>query len=57
VTTRFPRDSAARYAREADFGDWSERLEIVGLDLRHTPSVERLPGAARDASRPRFIVN
>ncbi|MGH8032375.1 MAG: SDR family NAD(P)-dependent oxidoreductase [Luteimonas sp.] len=40
VTTRFPRDCAARYAQEADFGDWSERLEIFGLDLRHTPSVE-----------------
>jgi NAD(P)-dependent dehydrogenase (short-subunit alcohol dehydrogenase family) len=40
VTTRFPRDSAARYAREPDFGDWSDRLEIFGLDLRHTPSVE-----------------
>jgi NAD(P)-dependent dehydrogenase (short-subunit alcohol dehydrogenase family) len=40
VTTRFPRDSAARYAREADFGDWGHRLEIFGLDLRHTPSVE-----------------
>jgi NAD(P)-dependent dehydrogenase (short-subunit alcohol dehydrogenase family) len=40
VTTRFPRDSAARYAAEADFGDWGHRLEIYGLDLRHTPSVE-----------------
>jgi hypothetical protein len=40
VTTRFPRDAAARYAREADFADWRARLEIVGLDLRHTPSVE-----------------
>jgi NAD(P)-dependent dehydrogenase (short-subunit alcohol dehydrogenase family) len=40
VTTRFPRDSAARYAREHDFGEWSDRLEIYGLDLRHTPSVE-----------------
>jgi NAD(P)-dependent dehydrogenase (short-subunit alcohol dehydrogenase family) len=40
VTTRFPRDSAARYAREPDFADWAERLEIFGLDLRHTPSVE-----------------
>ncbi|HUQ98786.1 MAG TPA: SDR family oxidoreductase [Gemmatimonadaceae bacterium] len=40
VTTRFPRDSAARYAREQDFGEWSDRLEIYGLDLRHTPSVE-----------------
>jgi len=40
VTTRFPRDSAARYAREPDFEEWSGRLEIYGLDLRHTPSVE-----------------
>jgi NAD(P)-dependent dehydrogenase (short-subunit alcohol dehydrogenase family) len=40
VTTRFPRDSAARYAREPDFVQWAHRLEIFGLDLRHTPSVE-----------------
>jgi NAD(P)-dependent dehydrogenase (short-subunit alcohol dehydrogenase family) len=40
VTTRFPADAAARYAREADAAAWSDRLEIVGLDLRHTPSVE-----------------
>ena len=40
VTTRFPRDSATRYAQEPDFSEWSERLEIFGLDLRHTPSVE-----------------
>ncbi len=40
VTTRFPRDSAARYLREPDFAEWGHRLEIFGLDLRHTPSVE-----------------
>jgi len=40
VTTRFPRDSAQRYAQEADFEEWGDRLEIFGLDLRHTPSVE-----------------
>jgi NAD(P)-dependent dehydrogenase (short-subunit alcohol dehydrogenase family) len=40
VTTRFPRDSAARYAREPDFAEWAGRLEIYGLDLRHAPSVE-----------------
>jgi NAD(P)-dependent dehydrogenase (short-subunit alcohol dehydrogenase family) len=40
VTTRFPRDSASRYAAEPDFAEWSGRLEIFGLDLRHTPSVE-----------------
>lgn len=40
ATTRFPVDSALRYAREKDFGQWSKRLHIYGLDLRHTPSVE-----------------
>ena len=40
VTTRFPRDSAARYAQEPDFGEWGDRLTVFGLDLRHTPSVE-----------------
>ena len=40
VCTRFPRDSAMRYSQEADFKDWGHRLEIFGLDLRHTPSVE-----------------
>jgi len=40
VCTRFPRDSAMRYAAEPDFKDWGHRLEIFGLDLRHTPSVE-----------------
>jgi NAD(P)-dependent dehydrogenase (short-subunit alcohol dehydrogenase family) len=58
VTTRFPRDAAARYVAEPDFGDWGHRLEIEGLDLRHTPSVEAF---CRDlvATRDRldFIVN
>ncbi|HET6437909.1 MAG TPA: SDR family NAD(P)-dependent oxidoreductase [Anaeromyxobacter sp.] len=40
--TRFPRDAAARYAREPDFATWRDRLSIQGIDLRHTPSVERL---------------
>jgi NAD(P)-dependent dehydrogenase (short-subunit alcohol dehydrogenase family) len=42
VTTRFPRDAALRYASEDDFPAWRDRLEIFGLDLRHTPSVEAL---------------
>lgn len=40
VTTRFPRDAATRFAEEQDADEWSDRLEIFGLDLRHTPSVE-----------------
>jgi len=58
VTTRFPRNSAERYAQEPDFGEWGHRLEIYGLDLRHIPSVEAF---CRDmnATRERldFIIN
>jgi NAD(P)-dependent dehydrogenase (short-subunit alcohol dehydrogenase family) len=58
VTTRFPRNCASRYAQEPDFDCWNNRLEIVGLDLRHTPSVEafcREFATTRD--RLDFIVN
>src|SRR5207342_2030026 len=58
VTTRFPRDSAKRYSEEPDFADWADRLEIFGLDLRHTPSVEAFCHelvASRD--RLDFIIN
>ncbi|MBA3348837.1 MAG: SDR family NAD(P)-dependent oxidoreductase, partial [Actinobacteria bacterium] len=58
VTTRFPRDSAERYAREADFEEWGDRLEIFGLDLRHTPSVEAFCHHLASArERLDFIVN
>lgn len=42
VLTRFPHDAAVRYALEPDFDAWADRLTIHGIDLRHTPSVERL---------------
>ena len=58
VTTRFPRDSALRYSREPDFADWADRLEIFGLDLRHTPSVEAFcRELLATRSRLDFIVN
>jgi NAD(P)-dependent dehydrogenase (short-subunit alcohol dehydrogenase family) len=40
VTTRFPVDASARYSKEPDYSAFRERLQIHGLDLRHTPSVE-----------------
>jgi NAD(P)-dependent dehydrogenase (short-subunit alcohol dehydrogenase family) len=40
VTTRFPVDAIERYSKEPDFDAFRERLQIHGLDLRHTPSVE-----------------
>ena len=58
VTTRFPRDAAARYAAEADFEEWGDRLEVYGLDLRHTPSVEAFCTHLLTATdRLDFIVN
>lgn len=58
VTTRFSRDCAMRYAAEPDFEQWGHRLEVFGLDLRHTPSVEAFCGHML-ATRTRldFIVN
>ena len=58
VSTRFPRDAATRYAAEPDFAEWGHRLEIFGLDLRHTPSVEAFCRHLL-ATRPRldFIIN
>jgi NAD(P)-dependent dehydrogenase (short-subunit alcohol dehydrogenase family) len=40
VTTRFPIDAADRYSQEPDYSAFRERLQIHGIDLRHTPSVE-----------------
>jgi NAD(P)-dependent dehydrogenase (short-subunit alcohol dehydrogenase family) len=58
VTTRFPRDSAARYSREPDFAEWRDRLEIFGLDLRHTPSVEAFcQHLLTNRARLDFIIN
>ncbi len=58
VTTRFPRDSAVRYAQEPDFAEWGHRLEIFGLDLRHTPSVEAFCQHLIDTrDRLDFIIN
>jgi NAD(P)-dependent dehydrogenase (short-subunit alcohol dehydrogenase family) len=58
VVTRFPRDAAERYAAEPDFAEWGDRLEVFGLDLRHTPSVEAFcQHLTSTRSRLDFIVN
>ncbi len=58
VCTRFPRDSAVRYSAEPDFKEWGHRLEIFGLDLRHTPSVEAFcKHLLTTRSRLDFIIN
>ena len=58
VTTRFPRDAASRFVREEDFASFRDRLEIHGLDLRHTPSVESFARQlASEQGRLDFILN
>ncbi len=58
VTTRFPQDAALRYAREGDFQVWRDRLQIHGLDLRHSPSVEAFAGLLdRTLGRLDFLIN
>ncbi|WP_437649611.1 SDR family NAD(P)-dependent oxidoreductase [Sorangium sp. So ce362] len=58
VTTRFPHDAARRFASERDFDGWASRLSIYGLDLRHTPSVERFTRhLLHTLDRLDFIIN
>lgn len=58
ATTRFPVDSALRFAREDDFSQWGHRLRVYGLDLRHTPSVEIFCSwITRNYSRLDILIN
>jgi len=58
VTTRFPRDAASRLAAEPDFAEWRDRVDVYGLDLRHTPSVEGLCAHLNTSlERLDFIIN
>ena len=40
ASSRFPRDAAERFAQELDFSQWSDRLHVMGLDLRDLVAVE-----------------
>jgi NAD(P)-dependent dehydrogenase (short-subunit alcohol dehydrogenase family) len=58
ATTRFPHDAARRYASEPDFAEWKDRLQVHGLDLRHSPSVEIFCSLIdRDLGRLDLLVN
>ncbi|MEV0973153.1 SDR family NAD(P)-dependent oxidoreductase [Microtetraspora glauca] len=53
VTTRFPRDAARRFA---ETGDWSDRLRIVGIDLRDPRQVISLTDHLLAAGEPLDIL-
>ena len=58
ITTRFPRDAAKRFTSEEDAADWTGRLQVHGLDLRHTPSVEAFADhLCRTLPRLDFLLN
>ncbi|MFP2910625.1 SDR family NAD(P)-dependent oxidoreductase [Pyxidicoccus sp. 3LFB2] len=58
ATTRFPNDAAERYVREPDFAEWSHRLHIHGLDLRHAPQRGAVRALHRaDAPRLDILIN
>ena len=58
VLTRFARDAVVRFSKEPDFKDWCQRLQIHGVDLRHTPSVEAFCDMLnRTLTRLDFIVH
>ncbi|HEY5189708.1 MAG TPA: SDR family NAD(P)-dependent oxidoreductase [Solirubrobacteraceae bacterium] len=45
ITTRFPKDAARRFAALPDSGEWLDRLDIVGVDLRQPGQVIALADA------------
>jgi NAD(P)-dependent dehydrogenase (short-subunit alcohol dehydrogenase family) len=40
ATSRFPCDTAKRFAAQADYAEWSSRIHVFGLDLRDLAYVE-----------------
>eukprot|EP00128_Syssomonas_multiformis_P016444 Colp12_sorted_trinity150504_noHs@22212 len=40
ATSRFPYDTAQRYAKEADYEKWKDRLHVHGLDFRDLATLE-----------------
>lgn len=40
ATSRFPHDTAQRYAQEPDYAAWRGNLHVYGLDLRHLAVLE-----------------
>ena len=58
ATSRFPRDAVRRYQEQEDAEDWIDRLQVMGLDMRHTPSVEALASyLCEHLPRLDFILN
>jgi NAD(P)-dependent dehydrogenase (short-subunit alcohol dehydrogenase family) len=57
ITTRFPRDAARRFASMPDSGDWLDRLDIVGIDLRQPGQVVELARAVAAEGPLDILIN
>lgn len=58
ATSRFPHDTAQRYAREPDFAEWRERLHVYGLDMRDLQAVSAFTAMVQERyTRLDIIVN
>ncbi|ALE92107.1 short-chain dehydrogenase [Arthrobacter alpinus] len=57
ITTRFPKDAARRFAAMEDSGEWLDRLQIVGIDLRDPAQVIALTDSLTAAGPLDIIIN
>jgi NAD(P)-dependent dehydrogenase (short-subunit alcohol dehydrogenase family) len=57
ITTRFPNDAARRFMAMPDHEEWIDRLEIVGIDLRHPAQVVALTDAIIAAGPLDILIN
>ena len=48
ATSRFPKNTAGRYAVEPDFATWSHRLRVFGIDLRDLAHIDAMVDMIRD---------
>ena len=57
ITTRFPKDAARRFSSMPDSGDWLDRLDIVGVDLRQPGQVVALADAVAAGGPLDILIN
>jgi NAD(P)-dependent dehydrogenase (short-subunit alcohol dehydrogenase family) len=57
ITTRFPKDAARRFASLPDSGDWLDRLDIIGVDLRQPGQVVALADAVAGDGPLDILIN
>ncbi len=57
ITTRFPRDAVRRFASMEDSAEWTDRLRIVGIDLRDPGQVVALADSVIEQGPLDILIN